>query len=85
MYNEIKHLRKKIENHQSIVNLKDNKALLQKELLWAKVRDTEDEIDQENATIGGIQKKLNECKENVEKRNENIVTLQELIRFVVNC
>lgn len=73
-------MKKKVENHRSILNLKDRKALLQRELMWAKVRDVEDELYQENSNIQGVERKLGDCKQNAQKRNEKIATLQETIR-----
>lgn len=48
--------------------------------MWAKVRDVEEELEQENSNVEGIEKKLNDCKHNAEKRNERLATIQEKIR-----
>lgn len=48
--------------------------------MWAKVRDVEEELEQGIFSVRGIEEKLNDCKQNAQKRNEKIVTLQETIR-----
>lgn len=78
----MKRLEQKIQNHRSIVSLKDNKVLLQRELMWAKVRDVEEELKQEDSKVKVIEKKLNEFRQNAEKRNEKIATLQEKNRYI---
>lgn len=65
------------------MNLKDRKALLQRELMWAKVRDVEEELEQEFSNINGVETKLNDCKESILKRDEKIAEHQEIIRFEI--
>lgn len=48
--------------------------------MWAKVRDVEEELEQEKSNIDEIEKKLNDCKQNVQKRNERVVTIQNTIK-----
>lgn len=62
------------------MNLKDRKALLQRELLWAKVRDVEEEVEQDSFSMEEIEKKLDDCKQNALNRNGKILDLQEKIR-----
>lgn len=49
--------------------------------MWAKVRDVEEELGQENSNIAGIEKKLEDCKQNAQKRNERVATIQNTIRY----
>ncbi|CAG9820931.1 unnamed protein product, partial [Phaedon cochleariae] len=80
LQDEIKRLKKKIENHKSIISLKDRKGLLQRELIWAKVRDVEEELEQEKLGVETIEKKLNDVKANSDKRNDRVNKLKENIR-----
>lgn len=69
---EIKRLKIKMDNHKSILSLKDRKLLLQRELVWSKVRDVEDELTEKNRNLDNLEKKLNNFKINSEKRIENL-------------
>ncbi|XP_072398773.1 structural maintenance of chromosomes protein 6 [Diabrotica undecimpunctata] len=65
---EIKSLRRKIENHKSIVSLKDQKELLHRELMWAKVRDVEDELEVLQKNVNALNEKLANFQSTSEKR-----------------
>ncbi|XP_023020783.2 structural maintenance of chromosomes 6 [Leptinotarsa decemlineata] len=80
LQDEIKRLKRKIENHKSIISLKDKKLLLQQELVWAKARDVEEELEEEKAKVESVDKKLNEFRTNSAKRGERISTLKEHIK-----
>jgi chromosome segregation ATPase len=72
---EIKDLKRKIDNHKSIVSIRDKIKLMQIELLWAKVRDAEEEVKKEEGKVNNWEKKhgniLHECSNRAE-RIENI-------------
>ncbi|XP_060528769.1 structural maintenance of chromosomes protein 6 isoform X2 [Cylas formicarius] len=76
---EIKNLKKKIENHQSIVSLKDKKFELQRELMWAQVRDVEDDYCEAEENAKQIKKKLDDFVENCNKRENESDTIAHCI------
>ncbi|KAG5887604.1 hypothetical protein JTB14_002613 [Gonioctena quinquepunctata] len=80
LQDEIKRLKRKIDNHKSIISLKDKKVLLQRELLWAKVRDVEEELEGEKSRVDSVESKLDEFKANSSKRGDRISTLKEHIK-----
>ncbi|KAJ8935418.1 hypothetical protein NQ314_012837, partial [Rhamnusium bicolor] len=80
LQDEIKRLKRKIDGHKTILNLKDKKSYLQRELVWAKVQDAEEELEQEKSKVNTLEKRWNECKANSEKRVERINTLKENIK-----
>lgn len=49
--------------------------------MWAKVRDVEEELEQESSNMKGVEKKMNDCKQNIKKRDEKIAGIQETIRL----
>ncbi|XP_057664311.1 structural maintenance of chromosomes protein 6 [Diorhabda carinulata] len=67
---EIKRLKTKMDNHKSILSLKDRKLLLQRELVWSKVRDAEEDLNEKNRVLENFETKLKELKTNSEKRAE---------------
>ncbi|XP_050517633.1 structural maintenance of chromosomes protein 6 isoform X2 [Diabrotica virgifera virgifera] len=75
---EIKSLKRKIENHKSILSLKDQKELLHRELMWAKVRDIEDELENLQKNVDALNEKLANFQNTSEKR------LAELNSFTKN-
>jgi len=54
---EIRRLKRKIDGHQSIVNLREKKINLQQEMMWSQVADLEEELQQEQAKLDKIIKK----------------------------
>lgn len=69
---EIKKLKVKVDGHQMIVNLKERKLSLQKEMLWAEVKDAEDELAQEQQNRDKILKKLEEFKMKTQSRSQDV-------------
>lgn len=49
--------------------------------MWAKVRDVEEELEQKTSHMKEVEKKLNDCKQNIQKRDDKIVSLKETIRL----
>ncbi|KAL3288876.1 hypothetical protein HHI36_003322 [Cryptolaemus montrouzieri] len=82
MKDDIKKLKHRINQHKSMKNLKDERASLHAELLWAKVRDMELEIQSQMDTIDGLSKKYDNFKQNTAKRSEEVERLRNSIREV---
>lgn len=79
LQDQIKQFKQKIDNHKSIMSLRDKKDLLQRELIWAKVRDTEEELHGCQLNLNTLEKKLNNYKINSAKRVENMQEFKDNI------
>lgn len=82
MQDEIKRLKRKFEGHKSIVSLKDKKNYLHRELVWAKVRDAEEELEQVLSKVNNLEAKWNESKSISDKQMDRIAKLKNKILYV---
>ncbi|XP_048523241.1 structural maintenance of chromosomes protein 6 isoform X2 [Dendroctonus ponderosae] len=72
-------LKKKIDGHQSIISIKEKKLSLQNEMLWAQVKDLEDELVEEQEKVDKIIKRLEEFKADTNKKAQQMEAVQESI------
>ncbi|KAJ3644782.1 hypothetical protein Zmor_022485 [Zophobas morio] len=86
LQDELRSLKKKIDNHRSIVGIRDKIKLSQVELIWAKVRDAEEEVRKEEENVDKWNQKhesaLHECatrSERIKSIKENISVLTQQI------
>lgn len=77
--NEMNRLKRKIDSYKSVSSLKDRKNLLERELVWAKVRDAEELIDKQQNNVEKWQKKYDEFKGSTEKKQNNLSSLKSQI------
>lgn len=72
-------MKRKIEGHKTIATLRDKKSYLQRELVWAKVRDAEEELEQETLKVNNLEAKLKESKLNSDRQADRIAKLKNKI------
>ncbi|CAH0551726.1 unnamed protein product [Brassicogethes aeneus] len=84
LQDELKKLKRKLEGQDMIINLREKKNLLISELFWAKVRDSEKDLEQKNTQLTRIEKKLDKVKDDKSKKQANINELEEQIRTLEN-
>ncbi|KAJ8925976.1 hypothetical protein NQ315_009831 [Exocentrus adspersus] len=84
LQDEIKRLKMKIEGHRNILTLRGKKSLLHRELLWAKVRDAEEEVEQERTKVEQWERKLNESKASSDKQVDKIAKIKNTILELEN-
>lgn len=77
---ELNRLKRKIDGHQSIVNLKEQKIMLQTEMLWAEVRDAEEELAQDQEKVNKIVKKMEDFKKTTQNKKQDIQSYEENVR-----
>lgn len=79
---ELRMVNKKIEDHNSIISIKDKLKMCKLELLWARVKGGENEVAKEEAKVITLEQKhqalLNDCA----TRTERIENLKKSIRLV---
>ncbi|KAJ8949271.1 hypothetical protein NQ318_022785 [Aromia moschata] len=80
LQDEIKRLERKVDGHKTILNLRSKKGTLHKELVWAKVRDAELELQDQKSKMEAIETKWNESKANSARRADKVNKLKEKIR-----
>ncbi|XP_050312592.1 structural maintenance of chromosomes protein 6 isoform X2 [Anthonomus grandis grandis] len=77
---EIRRLKRKIDGHQSIVNLKERKLALQCEMLWSEVKDVEKELEEDQKKLEKMVKKLEDFQANSNKKTVEIEGIESKIR-----
>ncbi|XP_025836103.1 structural maintenance of chromosomes protein 6 [Agrilus planipennis] len=80
----IEQLQQKLENHQSIVKLRQKLSSVQQELLWAKVRDLEQELRIKEDEVEKIQRELRKNQDEVDSYNQRDQLVQEEINSTHN-
>ncbi|KAL1512549.1 hypothetical protein ABEB36_002130 [Hypothenemus hampei] len=76
---EIRKLKAKLDGHQQIVTLKERKLKLKNEMMWAQVKDSEDELKNEENIANNLNRKLEEYKENKTKNKDEIEEIEKRI------
>ena len=80
LQDELRSLKKKIDNHRSIVGIRDKIKLSQVELIWAKVRDAEEEVRKEEENVDKWNQKHESALHECATRSERIKSIKENIR-----
>lgn len=81
MQNELKMLQIKIGNHSQLIAMKERKADLQVELLWAKVRDLEKELEEKETQLKIEEAKISEVENERGEKGELLEQLRETNRY----
>ncbi|XP_044253818.1 structural maintenance of chromosomes protein 6 [Tribolium madens] len=76
---ELKELKRKIDNHKSIVGIREKIELMRIELLWAKVRDAEDEAQKEEKIVDNLAKQQEKLLDDCENRSKRVEDLKKNI------
>ncbi|XP_973544.4 structural maintenance of chromosomes protein 6 [Tribolium castaneum] len=76
---ELKQLKQKIDNHKSIVGIREKIKLMQIELLWAKVRDAEEEAQKDEENVEKLTKKQEKLISDCENRSKRVADLKKNI------
>lgn len=76
---EVRKLKIKIDSHNSIENLKERKVEIQNELLWAEVKEVEDQLAEEGKIVDKIVKKLEAHESNHMKKGQEVLNLEKQI------
>lgn len=77
---EIGKLKMKIDSHNSIENLKERKVEIQNELIWAEVKEAEDQLGKEEKIVDKIRKKLEAHESSHMKKAGEVLNMEEQIR-----
>lgn len=80
MQSDLKKMKLKIDGRNQVITLKEKRAALQSELLWAKVRDTEKEYEEKEKDIQDLEAKVRGVKNEIEEKGESVKELREKIR-----
>lgn len=72
-------LKEKIDGHQSIISIKEKKLSLQNEMLWAQVKDLEDELAEEQEKVDKMVKRLERFNADTNKKDQQTKAIQDRI------
>lgn len=86
---EIKAIKKNMDDHKSIFAKKENVKQLHAEVLWAKVRDTEEDLNHKQIALTEIDNEKSAMLDIISNGDNQLTAIQDNIKYLclylVNC
>lgn len=79
---EIKDIKKKMDDHKSIVAKKENVKQLHAEVLWAKVRDEEQDLNHKQTALTEIDNEKSKMLDIISNGDNRLTAIQDNIKYL---
>lgn len=82
MKEEIEDIKKKMDDHKTILTKKEHVKQLHAEVLWAKVRDTEKDLHHKQIALAEIDNEKSTMLDFISNGDNQLIAIQDNIRYL---